>query len=331
MDSAQGWRVFSNEIRGMRCSMAAEAVGMRFSRGCRDINIERNRVINAEMGFRLGVYASPLQTTNPRRYADNPCSSTSSYYDFTGGIVRNNLIYSDDPLIIVDTGIAAWQACGTSIVHNTVYFPQTPLVSAIEWRFDGTRLDVISNLVRGPLKARSNTAVTPLHSPQVSANWFVDVASGDFHLSDTATGAIDKARRLAAGGTSSRLLPLRLESSRGYGGTSPSAIRLKNVRRSHDSPKGPSASWVVCDSRMRLDAPIRSAAFVNLSKSSEPGLVVSFTSSAQRSLAPTNTRSISRLSLVRKKYVSTRWSYTASVPMICSMTNPSQLAPTHGC
>src|SRR5262249_14695189 len=118
--------------------------------------------------------------------------------DHFGGYARNNFIRWDaDAPYAVDVPIYTTSP-GAAILHNTA-LTRGRYPNAVEVRFAGaTGVRVANNLLDAAIHPRDGA------TPALDGNlldavpaWFVDVGSGDLHLTAAATPAIDQVTRLA--------------------------------------------------------------------------------------------------------------------------------------
>jgi hypothetical protein len=190
---ARGWTVRDNRIEGFFCSQGLSEHGVHFWTGSRDTLIERNQIRDCARGVGLGLGETTGSSSDAwRTYSDNPCMSRTpvGHYD---GVVRNNFIFAGDAALFAsdsgfDSGVALEQACGASVVHNTIFAPTAPRSSAIEWRFANTSALIANNLANAPFKDRGAgaSAMTAGNLDNAAAAFFVDAAQGDLHLTASA-------------------------------------------------------------------------------------------------------------------------------------------------
>jgi hypothetical protein len=111
--------------------------------------------------------------------------------DHTGGIIRNNIVFRNATQP-GDVGIHVADSPDTQILNNTVVLSGT-YPFAIEYRYPGSAgLMIVNNLVDGTVQLRDGAAATVRNNvTRVTAAMFVDIASGDLHLTAAATDAID--------------------------------------------------------------------------------------------------------------------------------------------
>jgi hypothetical protein len=145
-----------------------------------------------------------LESGTGRTYPDNPCPTAIGYVDHYAGAIRNNFIAAASDALFAsqsgfDCGICLAQACGASLLHNSVASTQAPF-SSIEWRFANTQAEIYNNLVSHNLRARDGAAATlGGNLENAPSDYFSDIPIGDLHLTAQASLAIDQGVPLAAG------------------------------------------------------------------------------------------------------------------------------------
>lgn len=185
--SGQGWVVRNNEFHNIYCAgegLAEHAV--HFWSASRDTLVENNLIVNCARGVGFGL----VENGNTRPYADDPYPD-AGYIGHYDGIIRNNVIYADNPWF--DTGIELAQARGARVFHNTVFSTDgaTGFFSSIDYRFSSTNVEIRNNLV-GRITMRNEAQGEVDHNLEdIDAALFVDPANLDFHLRGTAAAAID--------------------------------------------------------------------------------------------------------------------------------------------
>jgi hypothetical protein len=172
------WIVRDNLIHDIWCqdsTLAGPAILL--WQGSADTVVERNTILDSSRGISLGLVSAN---------------------DHFGGYARNNFIRWDaDAPYAVDVPIYTTSP-NSSVLHNTA-LTIGRYANAIEVRYQGAAgVAVSNNLLDGAIQARDGAA------PSLSGNlldalpgWFVDLASGNLHLTATATPAIDQVTRLA--------------------------------------------------------------------------------------------------------------------------------------
>lgn len=171
------WTVRDNLIHDIWCqdgTLAGPAVLL--WQGAHDTIVERNTILDSSRGISLGLVGAN---------------------DHFGGFARNNFIRWDAAAsYAVDVPIYTTSP-NSSILHNTA-LAMGRYPNAIEVRYAGaTGVAVENNLLDAAIQARDGA--TPIESGNlldVQANWFVDLAAGDLHLTASATPAIDQVTRL---------------------------------------------------------------------------------------------------------------------------------------
>jgi hypothetical protein len=189
---ARSWTYRDNLIEGFYCPTGIAEYGIHLWTGSRDDVVERNRLFNNTRAIGLGENPG-----SSRSYADSPCAGVTMAMHY-GGLVRNNFILGDDPNLYAsesgfDTGIALWDACGTTVVHNTIFSTGT-MFRAIDARFAQTSGQATNNFASHRIAVRDNatTVISGRGNLEVAAATdFADVAAHDLHLSAQASSAID--------------------------------------------------------------------------------------------------------------------------------------------
>lgn len=187
--AARGWQLLRNRLTGFYCPKGATQLGtgIELVFGTRDTIVDGNRIEDATMAIRAGLYHDPAP--GKRLYTDSPCVAE---VDNTGGVIRNNFISAAAADAPVDSGISFWSSCGGMALHNTVWFSAEPFSSSIEWRYAETTVEIANNLLSHPVKARDGaTAKTSANLASLPASWLVDPSQGDLHLTANAMAAID--------------------------------------------------------------------------------------------------------------------------------------------
>ena len=127
--------------------------------------------------------------------------------DHTGGIIRNNFIYLAPGLMSAsrkadsDAQIIVWDSPSTGVFHNTVLTNSNVNLS-IEFRFGTSGAEAGNNLADAPIGTRNGgTYAQGGNYLSAATAMFVDPASGNLHLLDTAStraNVIDRVAALAA-------------------------------------------------------------------------------------------------------------------------------------
>lgn len=196
---ARGWHVRDNLIEGFWCRTGLSEHAVHFWTGSRDTIVERNVLRDNARGIGFG-----LNSISGRTYADNPCPGVSNVGHYSG-IARNNFISATRPELFssrsgFDTGIGLENACGATVVNNTVFSSSAPASSSIEWRFGGTTATVKNNLTSHRLLPREGaTATLATNVTSAAASWFADVNAGNLHLTASAAAAFGAGTSLGSG------------------------------------------------------------------------------------------------------------------------------------
>ncbi len=185
--SGRGWVVRNNEFHDIYCAgegLAEHAV--HFWSASRDTLVENNLIVNCARGVGFGL----VENGNTRPWADDPYPD-AGYVGHYDGLIRNNVIYADNPWF--DTGIELAQARGAGVYHNTVFSTDeaTGFFSSIDYRFSSTDVEIRNNLVRRITQRNEAQGEVDHNLENIDAALFVDPANLDFHLRDTAAAAID--------------------------------------------------------------------------------------------------------------------------------------------
>ncbi len=169
--STHGWTIRDNVIRNIKhdpstTTLAGPAILVwpaGDAEACSDTIIERNRVIDCDMGIFLG-------------------NSSSSVVNHTGGVIRNNFVKGHSGS---DVGIGLVRSVNAKVIHNTVYSPGGATGWSIEARFSETAGCLIMNnltdqTIWGNRDGASST-LTANYTGAAAEN-FVDAAGGGLHL-----------------------------------------------------------------------------------------------------------------------------------------------------
>lgn len=172
IDVHQGkdWIVRSNtfvDIRSPDSQLAEYAI--HFWSDSSGTIVEQNRIVNCDRGIGFGMGDS----------------------GHTGGIIRNNFVYTTG-----DVGIGLENSSDTLVYNNSVY--TVNYTNSIEYRFSGTYgVEIINNLTNGDITSRDGgSATVGTNVTDVEDDWFVDVQSGDLHLSYSVPSVVDEGQTL---------------------------------------------------------------------------------------------------------------------------------------
>ena len=116
--------------------------------------------------------------------------------DHIGGVIRNNFFYRSS-IQPGDVGIQVADSPNTYVLNNTVFVSGT-YGTPIEYRFAGATGSVLANnLLDGAIAARDGARGTEYTNfSGATSSMFVDAASGDLHLTASASAAIDRGSSL---------------------------------------------------------------------------------------------------------------------------------------
>ncbi|MCK4449093.1 MAG: right-handed parallel beta-helix repeat-containing protein, partial [Anaerolineae bacterium] len=143
-----------------------------------DTVVERNLLVDCYRGVAFG---------NPGQGGVN----------HSGGIVRNNFIYSS---LEHDVAVEMTRAQDWLVANNTalLFNPASGLTWGVEVRYTESEGTFAYNLTNMTIINRDSAQGTLTGNvTNAQSNWFVDAAAGDLHLLSTATSAIDQAAPLA--------------------------------------------------------------------------------------------------------------------------------------
>ncbi|MCP4433027.1 MAG: hypothetical protein GY806_18800, partial [Gammaproteobacteria bacterium] len=132
--------------------------------------VERNKIIDCDRGIGFGL-------------GNN---------GHIGGIIRNNMVYTTR-----DVGIGLESSSNTKVYNNTVY--STNYFDSIEYRWPATTgVEITNNLTNLPVENRDGASASVQNNIiTAQSSWFVDVTSGDLHLSSPIPNVIDQGFTLA--------------------------------------------------------------------------------------------------------------------------------------
>lgn len=176
---AHRWVVRDNEWYRIRGNEGYTGPTILFWSESSNTIVERNLLVNCYRGIAFG----------------NPGQSGVNH---TGGIVRNNFVYSE---MENDVAVEMTRAQGWLVAHNTVLLLGSPpgLTWGMEARYSESQGTFAYNLTNKEIWNDRDGASAVLVGNVTNAqeSWFADAAAGDLHLLATATVAIDQAATLA--------------------------------------------------------------------------------------------------------------------------------------
>jgi hypothetical protein len=191
---ARGWWVHHNHIEGFFCAQGLSEHAVHFWNSGRDTVVEQNQIVDCARGIGFGLGENGNGTA--RDYGDDACPG-ASFVGHYGGVIANNLVFGGSSALFAsefgfDSGVSLEQACGTEVVHNTVFATQTPFVS-MEYRFGNTDVLIANNLTSHQILERDGASAELLGNvTDAPAATFVDAAAGDLLLAPGSV-AIDRA------------------------------------------------------------------------------------------------------------------------------------------
>lgn len=190
----RNWVLRGSRFQDLNCAEntpQAPPFAVLFRGGVRDALIENNSFWNPERGLGLGFDTG----TDPQR--SYPDAYGGLALDFIDGIVRNNVIFSNQSSF--DTGIEINDARQPLVIHNTIVY--TDGYRSIDWRYADTRATVANNLVKAMGPRDEGQATTTTNLENTPLEYFANPTGFDFHLLPGATGAIDQGTPFAESGT----------------------------------------------------------------------------------------------------------------------------------
>jgi len=177
------WTVRDNVFRNLRNPAGQEGLAehaVHFWKRCptrpQEVLVERNWIINCDRGIGFGLV------------------SLEGGHNGGESVIRNNLVFNDGLGPHTDVGIGLEYADGVRVEHNTVVISN--YWAPIEYRFSGSsNLVFRNNLVNRPVQRRDGAPVAGLSGnvERVEATWFVDLPSGDLHLTSAAGPVLGRA------------------------------------------------------------------------------------------------------------------------------------------
>ena len=178
------WRIHDNLVRGIFCENEAALHGIHVTAQSARTIVEGNQVLDCARGIGIGYYGDG-ESMRPYEGAD--CAD-SDYIDDHDSLVRNNFVAANDPRLLTSTagfqhGIGVWNACNTSVYHNTVFSPRAPTDAPIDIRYGSTTARLKNNLLSHAVRIRDEAVVTTEGNLEnVPDTLFVSAATGDLHL-----------------------------------------------------------------------------------------------------------------------------------------------------
>jgi len=188
--ATNGWIIRDNIAEGIVGATGGGRGAIFLWNGVEDVTIERNRFFDCATGISIGN-------------ASGPTDSHVHPWHSVGGIIRNNFILCGSFL-----GLELCNTKDMKVYNNTVYTPNASYFRTLHIYDEPgegltTNLDIVNNIIRGKILDNSTgdwskAAVIAMGNivddagTQVTSDWFVNVATGDFHLTANATDATDQ-------------------------------------------------------------------------------------------------------------------------------------------
>jgi len=195
-----GWTIRRCTAANIMGAAASSRAGFFLWNGVSDLVLEQSTVIRCGHAISIG----------------NPSGPSGSHVDpwhAVGGMIRNNFILRAN-LSIDNWALELDNTKDFKVYNNTIYSEDATYFRTLQI-YDAvgegltTNLDIQQNILRGRIldltvdggwtieavQAMGN--IVDGNGSQVLAEWFVDAANGDLHLTDLATDAIDQAETLA--------------------------------------------------------------------------------------------------------------------------------------
>lgn len=179
------WQVRNNFFKGIYCDAGLAEHAIHFWKGSRGTLVENNTIVDCGRGIGFGLGSGG----GDRQYPDDPYGDpTLAHYD---GVIRNNVIYGAIPGF--DTGIEIAEAKEPHLHHNTVIAGPgaSGFFSGIDYRFPQTYAVIRDNLATKITQRDGAQGQVDTNMEDVPVDYFVDPAAADFHLTPSATMAID--------------------------------------------------------------------------------------------------------------------------------------------
>lgn len=174
---ATGWTISNNVFRGINGRTGAGRGAIFVWVDSRDCVIERNVIVDCDVGIALGN-----STRDPK---------TASHC--TGCVVRNNCVTR-----ALQGGITALYTKDCKILHNTICDPTGKARRGVRVQLDADGLVVANNLLAGPqlvidTKSRIETRD---NREGVAPKVFVNAEAGDLHLAEKVDKVVDAGEEL---------------------------------------------------------------------------------------------------------------------------------------
>lgn len=170
------WIVRDNTFRNIKSPDPGEDFlaehAIHFWRDSVNTQVERNRITNCDRGIGFGL-------------------DTSSH---SGGLIANNMVHTTR-----DVGIGLETSPNTQVYNNTVY--TEGYSNSIEYRFAATTgVKIYNNLTNAAISDRESGSSADLRNNRTDAqaNWFLEAASGDLHLTASRAEVVNQGLTISA-------------------------------------------------------------------------------------------------------------------------------------
>ncbi|HUU23350.1 MAG TPA: Calx-beta domain-containing protein, partial [Phycisphaerae bacterium] len=193
--TSRNWLVRDCTMEGIWGATGAGRGAIFMWNGVEDVTIERNRIFDCGTGICIG---------NP----SGPANSHVDPWHSLGGIVRNNFVLRGSYIALELCNTKDMKVYNNTIYSNDATYFRTLHIYDEPGEGQTTNLDLCNNIIRGKIFDNSSgdwskSAVIAMGNivddagTQVVPGWFTDTSIGDFHLTASATGAIDQGSVLA--------------------------------------------------------------------------------------------------------------------------------------
>lgn len=175
MMSLEGWVISDNFFKDMKGRTGGARGAIFIWVRSKNVTVDRNVIINCDRGISFG----------------NPSGSTAfqeGIPHISNSIIRNNLIMPGP-----DAGIELWWADNVKVYNNTIWRENIQgrgIRGGVE-KWEIKDVDVVNNLIRGTVDLKGGVTLKNNLYGELTG-YFVDAKSGDLHLTNHATDAINK-------------------------------------------------------------------------------------------------------------------------------------------
>ncbi len=185
MMSLDDWVIEDNEFHNIQGVTGEGRSAIMIWHFSENLTIQRNRIINCDRGITLGL----------------PGSSLGGGFHVKEALVKNNFILpGSKPGYQSDAGIECSDVDNVKIYNNTVWqLNNSSEGRGIRFIQNITNTQMVNNLVFGRLVFDNNLTISRNEhnlSGNLSSVYVVNASSGDLHLTEAATGAINQGVQL---------------------------------------------------------------------------------------------------------------------------------------